>query len=101
MRLIDGDELKEQLKQRYLAACDWKDETLFKERAEGAIAAYLETALIVIDALTTDAVPVVRCKDCRYAEEDLKYPEYRCCRLHEQSKKENGFCDEGVYYETN
>ena len=44
---------------------------------------------------------IIRCKDCGYAEEDLKYPEYRYCRLHDQSKKEDGFCDEGYRYETN
>ena len=70
MRLIDADELKEQLKQLYLKAYEWKGETACTERAEGGIAAYLETALIVIDALTTDAVPVVRCKDCVFCRDE-------------------------------
>ena len=102
MRLIDADELKEQLKERYEKSLKWRSESLFcYDKADGEVAAYLEAIMTLNNVPTVDAVPVLRCKDCRYAEEDLKYPEYRYCRLHEQSKKENGFCDEGVYYETN
>ena len=55
MRLIDADELKEQLKQRYEKAVEWRSKSLFyKEKADGAIAAYLEAVRTVNNAPTVD-----------------------------------------------
>lgn len=73
MRLIDANELKEQLKQRYEKAVDWRDETssFYCERAEGAIAAYLEAIRTLDNAPAVDAIPVTRCMDCKWAEDAL------------------------------
>lgn len=66
MRLIDADELKRELKERYMAAVTWKNATLFfKEKAEGEIAAYLEAIRTLNNAPTIDAVPIGERKDDR------------------------------------
>lgn len=62
MRLIDADELKEQLYRLYWEAVGRKSATLY----------YLEAIMIVDKASTIDAVPVVRCKDCKYFLSDDK-----------------------------
>lgn len=77
MRLIDADELKEQLEQRYMKAVEWGKKTNYPKRAEGAIAAYLEAVRTLNNAPTVDAVPEreaewieikggmkYRCSDC-------------------------------------
>ena len=58
MRLIDADEQREKLIQRYFAAYDWKDKTVYKEKADGAIGAYIEAIRTLNNAPTIDAVPV-------------------------------------------
>lgn len=70
MRLIDADGLKERFKERYMAALEWKNKTIFREEAEGAIAAYLACVRTLNSECTIDAVPVVRCKDCKYYAHD-------------------------------
>lgn len=81
MRIIDADELKEQLKLRFENAYKWRCETIYKEKADGAIAAFLEAIRTLNNAPTVDAIPVIRCKDCkwftRYAE--IKSRESGCC----------------------
>ena len=58
MRLIDADELKEQLKLRYENAYKRRCETYFyKEKADGAIAAFLEAIRTLNNAPTVDVVP--------------------------------------------
>ena len=69
MRLIDADALKESLTET-LHRCDkWienaKDEEI-RRIAEANYTAFLESILRVKGAPTIDAVPVVRCKDCKY-----------------------------------
>lgn len=57
MRLIDADELKEQLKERYEKAYKWRCETtLYKDKADGEIAAFLEAVRTLNNAPTVDAV---------------------------------------------
>ena len=71
MRLIDADEFKEQLKERYLKAAEWRSKTVYYERADGEVAAFLEAIRTLNNAPTIDAIPVVRCKDCKWAEDAL------------------------------
>ena len=75
MRLIDADELKGQLERIFKEAYEWKNKTALAgdhsryERADGAVAAYIEAIMTVNKAPTVDAVPVVRCKDCKWADD--------------------------------
>lgn len=77
MRLIDANELKGQLERIFKEAYEWKHKTalagdhLRYERADGAVAAYIEAIMTVNKAPTVDAVPVVRCKDCKWSEDAL------------------------------
>lgn len=48
-----------------------------------------ETAVKSVPAV--DAVPVIRCEDCRYWG-----PKYRRCGLYGTDKEPAGFCDEGL-----
>lgn len=58
MRPIDADEFKEQLKLRYENAYKWRCETFFyKEKAEGAMAAFLEAIKTLDNAPTVNADP--------------------------------------------
>ena len=69
MRLIDADELKEQLKQCYENVVKWRGQTFYREKANDEVAAYLDAIRTVNNAPTVDAIPVVRCKDCKWAED--------------------------------
>ena len=62
MRLVNADEFKEQLKQRYMKAVEWKSKTVYYERADGAIATYLEAIRTLNSAPTVDASPRVKGK---------------------------------------
>ena len=99
MRLIDADELKEQLIQRYEKAVEWRNETssFYCERAEGAIAAFLEAIRTLNNAPTVDAVPVVRCRDCiDFVKGKDKLGEIRYCNLNSiYGCDENSFCSFG------
>lgn len=72
MRLIDADAFVAEINSRIKAAIEWAKECEMKEditiRAEQAIATFCEASLTAKKMPTIDAVPVVRCKDCKYAE---------------------------------
>lgn len=69
MRLIDADALKESLTET-LHRCDgWIENAKDEETrtiAEANYTAFLESILRVKNAPTIDAVPVIRCKDCKW-----------------------------------
>ena len=105
MRLIDAGELKEQLEQIFEEANKWKNKTALVgdhiryERADGAVAAYIEAIMTVNKAPTIDAVPVVRCKDCKYSN-DLYSGSRLCCLWTEYGEygavvSENDYCSNG------
>ena len=84
MRLIDADELK----------------SIFTEKStENVCGAELCKAIIsrIYNAPTIDAVPVIRCKDCKFSMSGIdKYNErYILCQLHERSYGviDDGFCN--------
>ena len=111
MRLIDADAFAE----RMLNAWDTADE---QKRADiVAILANIVTPILVATP-TVDAVEVVRCKDCVYADEldkhcDINGNRYRHCNIYRGEEEKNvwhkykkyyrdyslvkvdGFCDEG------
>lgn len=69
MRLIDADALKESLTETLHRCDEWIENAKDGETrtiAEANYTAFLESILRVKDAPTIDAVPVVRCKDCRW-----------------------------------
>ena len=63
MRLIDADELRDTIENEHFGEYDDKETTFY----------YIDTAP------TVDAVPVIRCKDCKYHNEG-EYFDY-CCAL--------------------
>ena len=103
MRLIDADELKGQLERIFKEAYEWKNKTALAgdhsryERADGAVAAYIEAIMTVNKAPTVDAVPVVRCKDCKWFRD---VDDYCICISDESPKglfvKSNDFCNRGI-----
>lgn len=48
--------------------------------------------LAVANAPTIDAIEVVRCKDCKYYDDECPYP---VCNYHEDNVKETDFCSRG------
>ncbi len=84
MRLIDGDELWERLNYE-----PWEHNA---DRDEIALP-------IVNAAPTVDAVPVVRCKDCKYGDYDSKPNGAMVCLRTNDGfwRKETDFCSYGEY----
>ena len=77
MRLIDADALKEHVKKytSVFAKYDWR-----------------EICEMLNDAPTVDAVEVVRCKDCRWYENDGYHTHCRIMRL---SVEAEDYCSRG------
>ena len=84
MRLIDADAL----------GIGLANETIFKEReyAHG----WNSAIKIIENAPTIDAVPVIRCRECKYSHEDEIFGN-RWCESHYGCRKvkDEGFCDLG------
>ena len=76
MRLIDADEYARDMKVRQDAALKWCDDAKTRcdyvdyALAETAVSIFCEAKLTLDKQPTVDAVPVVRCKDCRYQEHE-------------------------------
>lgn len=70
MRLIDADAYIAEMHNRQEAAEDWiKSSTGANQiRAKATFLAYCEAALTLKNMPTIDAVPVVRCRDCKYSD---------------------------------
>lgn len=81
-RLIDANELLEKLGERYLATDPSDPEQL----------GYLNARIIVRNQPNIDAVPVVRCRECKY-----RGDESTCPMCHEESYYDE---DDGTYYWT-
>lgn len=87
MRLIDADELRKLFKEEFKRTKQMINDgqTHLDTLAEG----YAEADhLLRFMALTVDAVPVVRCKDCEHWHEDIGG-----CDIHSHFQSSNGeFC---------
>ena len=72
MRLIDADEYARDMKVRQDAALKWCDDAKTRcdyadyALAETAFSIFCEAKLTLDKQPTIDAVPVVRCKDCKH-----------------------------------
>ena len=88
MRLIDADWVLDHIKSYELSDEDWS--------VTGGTAIRL-ICTAVNQAPTVDAVPVVRCKDCKYGEvDDADFPaQYLCKHNGADWNDENHFCSYG------
>lgn len=68
MRLIDAD-ARQNIFNDVKASLRGREE--MQKDVEHMIRSFLMTAEMIRDAATVDAVPVVRCKDCKYSYDDL------------------------------
>ena len=82
MRLIDADRLSEAIYDNVPAP--YEDASWAKENCLAEIEA----------AQTVDAVPVVRCRECKY-HEDTSVTEYEHCFLLSKTVRYNDFCSYG------
>ena len=99
-RLIDADALKENLSKSYDSLRKLYDGLIYnseKAVCSGQLATFLEAIMLIMEAPTIDAVPVVRCKDCKYRSYD-----YDCVGNHLCEKRgnryyceDNDFCSYG------
>lgn len=84
-RLIDADELRNGLFHGYV-----EGKTDLTEREMGYQAGWNDALMYgVADAPTVDAVEVVRCKDCKYADENAM------CRYVSWYNTKDDFCSRG------
>lgn len=93
MRLIDADALKESLTETLHRCDEWIENAKDEETrtiAESNYTAFLESILRVKDAPTIDAVPVVRCKECKHWYNDGDAITW--CNLSKWACGGNGFC---------
>lgn len=94
MRLIDGDVLIE-------ALCGIRTEfvkhpTFLRSDIEEGIDRGVGAAVQAInDASTIDAVPVVRCKDCKWRKEEWKLDGNCWCGMFDRYTRETFFCADG------
>ena len=87
MRLIDADELLEEIVERM---------TLFRALGkERVVQNYDFAATVVGDAPTVDAVPVVRCRECKYYRPKANYMHCACPGGMLCPPDANGFCSYG------
>lgn len=78
MRLIDADKFILALMDASLSSADE------------------DTILDLVDSVpTADAVPVVRCKDCKYRDGTPGQPNILCAQMHENDFCSYGECREG------
>ena len=88
MRLIDADALIDEIK--YITGQDtimWFDDRKIKREQEVNMAAFIGRAQ------TIDAVPVVRCKECKWWREET---DHTCRKWGGASPRNaNGYCDDG------
>ena len=92
MRLIDADELKKKISYR-----QWDvDDDLPRDEASTRISECYVIDRMVDDMPTVDAVPVVRCKDCKWYKTNYSWDgkEHRVCVIeaYEPVRKADDFC---------
>ena len=87
-RLIDADKRIQEIKKIYCTGCD-------NYGGAKCRACWVDDAICLIDdATTVDAVPVVRCRECKY-HEDTSVTEYEHCCLLSKTVRHNDFCSYG------
>lgn len=90
MRLIDADKLKVEIEELIRVRYEWISDSRAEIRG-------LDVALCALEDMpTVDAVPVVRCKDCKYCsvvdkQADGDVPVYVCVDM-DCGVEAHGFC---------
>lgn len=91
MRLIDGDALIEKFNEKVDMA-----ECLIDARTAERFATFCALADAVEEMPTVDADVVVRCKDCKYWQNNNNgYPHGECRWGHGETPDDNDFCSYG------
>ena len=91
MRLIDGDALIEKFNEKVDMA-----ECLIDARTAERFATFCALANAVEEMPTADAEVVVRCKDCKYWQNNNNgYPHEECRWGHGETPDDNDFCSYG------
>lgn len=91
MRLIDGDALIEKFNEKVDMA-----ECLIDARTAERFATFCALADAVEEMPTADAEVVVRCKDCKYWQDNNDgYPHEECRWGHGETPDANDFCSYG------
>lgn len=91
MRLIDGDALIEKFNEKVDMA-----ECLIDARTAERFATFCALADAVEEMPTVDAEVVVRCKDCKYWQNNNNgYPHEECRWGHGETPDDNDFCSYG------
>jgi hypothetical protein len=90
MRLIDADAYQEVLEDLYRVRVDWRNDTSDERRG-------LDVAMCALaEAPTIDAVPVVRCGECKHRFVDGDNVRYNVCTLnHNKVQPDDWFCADG------
>ena len=84
MRLINADALK------------YKQQVMYKKDDSDEVwAEWFTTATEIANAPTIDAVPVVRCKDCKYRYVTGSTTHYYVCDFMDAEYNDNGYCHHG------
>lgn len=97
MRLIDGNELKKELKQLFVEAYKWRNEiacvdNIRYERADGEVAAYIEAIMTVNNAPTVEAIPVIKCKECKFNKSNYIPCEDSCFKFADLPISKDFYC---------
>ncbi len=87
MRLIDADQMAVDESEAYMSA-----QVQITDDLKWIVnfAAHSKIQRIIADTPTVDAVPVVRCKDCKYRDGTPGQPNILCAQMHEDD-----FCSYG------
>lgn len=92
MRLIDADQMAVDESEAYMSA-----QVQITDDLKWIVnfAAHSKIQRIIADTPTVDAVPVVRCKDCKYRDGTPGQPNILCAQMHEDDFCSYGECREG------
>ena len=96
VRLIDADALKEGIKE--LKQSPWYNNDINSSWRQGIKDAVHVVEMLCIDeAPTIEAVPVVRCRECKAFDPDGAWREgFGFCDHHGHNMEEDGFCSWAV-----
>lgn len=98
-RYIDADALHKDLVETLRLCKQWMDDAKDDETkvvSEANWFAFLEVKLRLDSAPTIDAVPVVRCKDCRYYQDNNGgYPNANCKWCKDETPDADDYCSCG------
>lgn len=90
MRLIDGDVLIEKFNEKADMA-----ECLIDERTAERFATFCALADAVEESHTVDAVPVVRCKECKHCDPENYHCDHAMSTAAPLRRKPDDFCSYG------